>query len=436
MTRTVRDSKLDSRAARDKLKPRAKPYYKMLIPGTLHLGYRRRRKGLPGRWLVRRYVGLDANGVGRYRAKEIGLVDDFLDADGEVVFNYAQAQQRAHEWRTAGEGDAQPAAGPLTVSAAIDKYAASLDDKGQSGKDAKARAALHILPALGSLLVEELTTKRLQRWLADMAKLPARVPRSRSGVAPRYKLRPDNEETRRQRKSTANRNRATLKAALNHCFDEGLVKSNDAWGRRFKPFKQADGVRGRFLDNAEAKRLINACDPDFRNLVRAALYTGARYSELARLLVADFHSSSGTVFVGRSKSGKSRHIILTDEGIAFFQHLCVGRGGGEILLRKSNGKAWGPAVQKRPMAAAVQRANITPSISFHGLRHTYASLSITGGVPLLVLAKNLGHADTRMLERNYGHLEDSYERAAIRAGAPRFGEVQPGNVVPLGKAGG
>ena len=55
---------MDSRAARDKLKPRAKPYFKMLIPGPLHLGYRRRRKGLPGRWLVRHYIGLDAKRCG------------------------------------------------------------------------------------------------------------------------------------------------------------------------------------------------------------------------------------------------------------------------------------------------------------------------------------------------------------------------------------
>ena len=67
MPRAVRDSKLDTRNARDKLKPRARPYFRALTPGV-HLGYRRRRKGSKdkgGMWLVRRYIGLDANGVGR-----------------------------------------------------------------------------------------------------------------------------------------------------------------------------------------------------------------------------------------------------------------------------------------------------------------------------------------------------------------------------------
>ena len=51
-------------------------------------------------------------------------------------------------------------------------------------------------------------------------------------------------------------------------------------GRRLKPFRQVDVARTRFLSVAEAKRLTNACDPDFRNLVMAGLCTGARFGEL------------------------------------------------------------------------------------------------------------------------------------------------------------
>jgi integrase len=86
------------------------------------------------------------------------------------------------------------------------------------------------------------------------------------------------------------------------------------------------------------------------------------------------------------------------------------------------------------MAAAVARAKIAPKISFHGLRHSYASLSIMGGVPLMVVARNLGHRDTRMVERHYGHLSESYISDAIRAGAPRFGVEPGGNVESLDRA--
>jgi integrase len=78
------------------------------------------------------------------------------------------------------------------------------------------------------------------------------------------------------------------------------------------------------------------------------------------------------------------------------------------------------------MHEAVTRAKITPPISFHGLRHTWASHAVMNGVPLLVVAKNLGHSDTHMVEKHYGHLAPSY----IRAGAPRFGAEAEARVVP------
>ena len=85
------------------------------------------------------------------------------------------------------------------------------------------------------------------------------------------------------------------------------------------------------------------------------------------------------------------------------------------------------------MAAACERAKISPSIGFHGLRHTWASLAAMAGVPLMVVAKNLGHRDTRMVEMHYGHLAPSYVADAIRAGAPRFGFKPDKTVTPMGR---
>jgi hypothetical protein len=54
------------------------------------------------------------------------------------------------------------------------------------------------------------------------------------------------------------------------------------------------------------------------------------------------------------------------------------------------------------------------------------------GGPLMVVARNLGHADTRMVEKHYGHLAPSYVADAIRAAAPRFGIKPDHKVVSLG----
>ena len=168
MARTVQDAKLDSRNARDKLKTRARPYYKMLIPGTLHLGYRRRRsgKGAQGRWLVRRYVGLDTKGIGRYRERDIGLADDFLDADGGTILNYAQAQQRALEWYPASDDGKKTPAGPLTVRDAIDRYLTALER-------VKASVAIPIIASLNASSVGGWVThaRRIQDAGADALEL-------------------------------------------------------------------------------------------------------------------------------------------------------------------------------------------------------------------------------------------------------------------------
>ena len=71
------------------------------------------------------------------------------------------------------------------------------------------------------------------------------------------------------------------------------------------------------------------------------------------------------------------------------------------------------------------------AISFHILRHTWASLAVMNGVPLMVVAKNLGHADTRMVEKHYGHLATELIADAIRAGAPRYHVKDDKRVVPL-----
>ena len=156
-------------------------------------------------------------------------------------------------------------------------------------------------------------------------------------------------------------------------------------------------------------------------MVQAALLTGARYSELANVVVGDFRPEIKALHVRFSKSGKARFVALTEEGAEYFASLVAGRSASEPLLRHSNGEPWKAAQQGRPMAVACTRANLVPPASFHCLRHTYASLAIMGGAPLFVAAKNLGHADTRMVELHYGHLAPSYLADAIRAAVPCFG---------------
>ena len=412
MGRRIRYSELETRTARDRLKPGKKVYWRALDPGRLSLGYRRRRKAVPGEWLKRTYVGTDARGIGHYKQAIIGVADDFADADGVNVLSFGDAQERAR-------GTAKPS-GPLTVRQAMAHYTEYLRSNGRPN-DAQWRIDAHILPELGDELVDELTSERIRKWLADYANSPALV-RTKAGKVRQTKTASlDDPEVIRRRRSSANRVLTILKAALNHAYDEGRVSSNDAWGRRVKPFEGVDKARVRYLTIDEARRLVNACAPDFRSLARGALETGCRYGELIALQVADFNPNSATVTIRKSKSGKARHVILSEDGSEFFKALTAGRAGDELIFRRADGGAWKASQQGRPMAEAVARAKIKPTISFHGLRHSWASHAVMNGVPLMIVAKNLGHTDTGMVEKHYGHLAPSYIVDAIRAGAPKFG---------------
>jgi integrase len=83
------------------------------------------------------------------------------------------------------------------------------------------------------------------------------------------------------------------------------------------------------------------------------------------------------------------------------------------------------------MLEACKRAKISPAVSFHVLRHTHGSTLAMRGVPMGVIAEQLGHADTRMTEKHYAHLAPSYVADTIRAHFPTLGITGEATVVPM-----
>jgi integrase len=418
MAKRVRDTDLENRAARSKLKVSGKPYYKVIGQG-LHVGYRKGKRA--GMWVVRRYAGASS-----YVVETIGEADDYADADGDKVLTFWQAQDEAR--KIAGT-PARPT-GPFKVKDAIADYLVELEGRA-SYTDTKHRLEAYALPAFGDKHVDKLTAEALRKWHRDLAKSGKRI-RTKSGAAEHRTRAIDltDPDVARRRKVSANRIMGLLKAALNYAFREGKVASDTEW-RRVKPFRDVNQSRANYLTLAQCKRLINSAESDFRLLVRAALETGARYSHIARLRVKDYNPDSGTLHIRPpdrpGKAGKGFHIVLTEDGQEFFAQLVAGRSGSEPML----GREWKSSEQLRPMRATCKGAKIDPPVGFHQLRHTWASHAVMGGMPLPVVAKNLGHADTRMVERHYGHLAPSYVAETVRKHAPRFGVKEPSNVRAL-----
>jgi integrase len=187
----------------------------------------------------------------------------------------------------------------------------------------------------------------------------------------------------------------------------------------------------RYLNADEASRLVRACPEDFRKMVQAALFTGCRYSELSRLKCTHFNSDSGTLVIRLAK-GRIRHVVLTDEAKASFAHWTKDKSPVDHVFLRADGRVWGISHQKRPLGEASERAGILPAVNFHILRHTHGSHLAMSGVPMGVVAAQLGHADTRMTEKHYAHLAPSYVAQTIRANFPNLGIGDAiATVVPL-----
>jgi integrase len=427
MARTVRDIALGTRSARLRLAPQAKPYWRVIEQG-LHVGYRRRDTG--GTWIARR-----RNERGIYREAKLGLADDLQVANGDTVLDFSQAQRNARTWWTheqrLASGLGAAIMGPYTVARAMGDYLEDYRRRGGKASDSvESVTRRNILPELGNVSVAKLTTQRLLDWHRGIAERP-RSWRSRPGAAANLAAfdRKDAEAVRRRR-ATANRVLTYLKAALNHAWRAGLVPSDDAW-RRMKPFRSVDAPVIRYLSHDEITRLLNACQGAFRDLVHAALLTGCRYGELCRLKVADHNPDVETLTIREAKSGQMRHVTLTGEAPELIETLIAGRSPGEVLFKRDDGRAWKRAEQLRPMREACERVGVIPAVGFHVLRHTHASILAMRAVPMAVIARQLGHSDTRMTERHYAHLAPNYVTDTIRANFPRLTGVTAPVMVPI-----
>jgi integrase len=451
VARTRRGTTLDSRSKRLALAAGV-VHFEQVRSGA-YLVYRRPAKGTAGSWYGRWYDPATR----KQRQTRLGTCDDFTPADGLAVLSHPQAVDKAERWFKArnrsailaAEGEVIPE-GPYAVSDAMRDYLQDARRRGMRGLlITEQTAKAHILPTFGDVPVERLTKRRIETWHLALSESPRKTtgkPRldldldedSSAGTPP--PAPPVSEETRRKRRNTANRVLTILKAALNHALASGRVTEPAPW-RFVKPFKNVISSRVRYLTLEEQRRLVAACEPDFRALVQAALFSGARYGELTRLRVQDFNERNGSLYIEFSKSGKARHVYLTEEAQAWFREAAQHRDPCELLLRREQvlrtkrkavleANAWAPYDQVYLMRETCKTAGLR-AFTFHELRHTYASGLVNRGIPLAYVAAQLGHSDTRMVERYYGHLSPNAQADSVRSLAPRLGIAGLGKAQPV-----
>jgi integrase len=202
-------------------------------------------------------------------------------------------------------------------------------------------------------------------------------------------------------------------------------------------FPIPNNARQRFLSRDEASRLLETLrqrSPQVARIATMSLYGGLRLGEVLGLAWSNVDLKNGIIMVQDTKNSESRPIFITDPIRRIMSEL--NRGEPNELLFKSK---TGNPVQwlSKSFAATVDELKLNEGVSdprervtFHTLRHTYASWAVMAGVPLYVVGKALGHRTLTMAAR-YSHLAQDSHRAAFEAVAQNSKMTGPSHMVNL-----
>lgn len=381
---------IDSKTSRAKLSPRREPYWAKLDTG-FYLGFRRLEVG--GTWVAR----LREEGSGKQLYHALGAFDD--SERNEKAFPVAA--EAARSWRDAQlSGVTQH---DLTVWDACEHYLAYL--KGR-GKQASADDALGRFERLvkgkpvGKINLSKLTTKPVFAWVTAQVK--------NADV--------EDMDSVRSSRASANRNLATLKAALNRAMKDRLVAGDAGW-KTVAPFDDVGTRRGvggnshAYLSDEQRQALFSKCSLDLQHLLQALLLTAARPGEIAACLVSDFDRKHGTLRIRESKTGE-RVVTLSTAAIEFFKELSQDRIGNGPLILRANGTRWQKDAWKKPIRKAVASAGLPSDVVLYSLRHAAISEMISGGMATAVVAMLAG-TSAAMIEAHYGHLNHRKTREQL-----------------------
>lgn len=186
-------------------------------------------------------------------------------------------------------------------------------------------------------------------------------------------------------------------------------------------FPRPNNARQRFLSHDEADRLLEALGKKSGQIARIAkmsLYSGMRLSEIFALRWSDVDLRNNIITVLDAKNGESRPIFITDQITCVLNELTPGPAD-EPLLKARQGKrvswlskSFGDVIEEIGLNKGLEDRR--QKITFHSLRHTFASWAAMAGVPLFVIGKMLGHRTSIMTQR-YAHLSPDSQRAAFQA---------------------
>ena len=225
-------------------------------------------------------------------------------------------------------------------------------------------------------------------------------------------------------KATRSRKLSAIRSLFRYLAREGQITRNP--GEAVRGPKQERKLPT-VLTADDAKRLMDDCirPRSFRDqaLLETLYSSGARVSEVVNLNLddVDLHEGIATVL---GKGRKERIVPLGTHAVralaAYRRSLPAGTVSGPLFRNQRGGRLTARSVERLVAKAARDLPNF-PSLSPHGLRHSFATHLLDSGVDLRAIQELLGHVSVSTTQR-YTHVAldrimEAYDKAHPRARA-------------------
>lgn len=198
------------------------------------------------------------------------------------------------------------------------------------------------------------------------------------------------------------------------------VSSNPAAG--VKKY-EANNARERYLTPDETKRLVDAIgkskNTQLKYIVPLLLLLGCRKNELLFSRWNDFDIEHRSWRIPMAKSGKSRHVPLSNAAIEILAQLPRWEGCPYVI---PNPDTLLPFIQIHRSWNNARIAAGLAEVRMHDLRHSMASNMVNSGRSIYEVAKVLGHSQLKTTQR-YAHLSQETLLSAVDAAADATGMI-------------
>jgi integrase len=222
--------------------------------------------------------------------------------------------------------------------------------------------------------------------------------------------------------ASVNRDLACLSKILSMAFDNELIDSNPM--RRVRLLKE-NGSRERFITADEEVKLfakLTGRRDHIRSVVTLALNTGMRRGEILDLQWEHVNFIARTIFIAKSKTGRTRTIPMNEIVFAELKALKQDAGTRDFVFSVSKTGVNIDSI-KTGWRNACAAAGLV-DLRFHDTRHTFATRLRANGVHVWDIRDLLGHTTTRMTSV-YTHQTPANLRQAVTT----LGQSKPGRVV-------